>query len=388
MSSRGRGRGAALSVTLSAAWLLVGGAPTAQARTDVGAVPLVNYSSDEGLGMGVNGALFFRAPEYRPYRYGLSLNLFFTTRSIQDHMLRFDAPHFLGSAYRPTLMVRFERDPIRPYYGVGNDTSIDHTLDKATMRALYLHTLVQPQSALTVKRYLANDWEIAVTALGMWQRIEKAPTSLLARDAPIGVDGGVLTELSAELAYDSRDAEASPTAGFYGELVGRAGQLSAQHAYAGGALVARSYVSPFGTPALTVATRFDVDALAGDVPFTRLATFAGRPPLAGIGGAQSLRGIPRYLYIGKVKVIGNLELRSRVHRFRPGDHTLDLILVGFADAGRVWADYHLDDRLWRIHSAAGGGVRVAWEQDYLIRVDVAFSREGSSGLYIDFAQCF
>lgn len=355
---------------------------------DVGGVPLVNYSSDEGVGMGVNGALFLRAPDYQPYRYGWSLNVFFTTRSIQDHMLRFDAPHFLGSAYRPTLMLRFERDPVRPYYGIGNNTAIDHALDRPAMRALYLHTMVQPQSAFTLKRYLDGNWEIAGTLLAAWLRIDKAPTSLLARDAPVGAGGGFLSELSAELAYDSRDHETSPTSGIYAGLVGRAGQLSAAHAYAGGALVARGYLSPFGTPALTIAARFDIDALAGAVPFTRLGTFAGRPPLAGIGGAQSLRGIPRYLYIGKIKTIGNVELRSRIRRFRPGDHTLDLILVAFADAGRVWADFRADDRLWRIHAAAGGGVRVAWEQDYLIRVDFARAAEGSSGLYVDFAQCF
>jgi outer membrane protein assembly factor BamA len=211
---------------------------------------------------------------------------------------------------------------------------------------------------------------------------------LLVQQQPVGAQGGFLTELSAEVAYDSRDSEASPTTGLFAEFLARGGQLSGTHAYGGFALVARKYVSPFGTPALTVATRFDLDTLFGEVPFTRLGTFAGRPPLAGIGGSQSLRGIPRYLYIGKIKALGNVELRSRLHRFHPGDHTLDVIVAGFVDVGRVWSGNAESDRLWHIHGAAGGGFRIGWEEDYVVRFDYARSRDGQSGMYIDFSQAF
>jgi outer membrane protein assembly factor BamA len=362
-------------------------AGTAQGRVDVGAVPLINYTSDEGAGLGANAALFFRDPAIRPYRYALALSIFFTTRSIQDHMLRFDAPFFLGSQYRPTFMVRFERDPVRPYYGIGNDTRIDKSLAPSARDALYEHTFVQPQSALTLKRTLGEGWELATTLLGALTRIEADASTLLFQQKPTGYTGGFLTELAAEVAYDSRDSEAAPTRGVYAELVARGGQQAGNAFYAGGALVARGYVSPWGTPALTLAARFDLDVLAGDVPFTRLGTFAGRPPVAGIGGSQSLRGIPRYLYIGKVKTLGNFEARSRVHRFCPGDHTLDLMLAGFVDTGRVWTGSGAVGP-WRLHGAAGGGLRVGWEEDYVIRLDYARAFEGSSGLYLDFSQAF
>jgi len=353
----------------------------------VGAVPLINYTSDEGAGLGANAALFFRDPVIKPYRYAIALSVFFTTRSIQDHMLRFDAPFFLGSLYRPTFMVRFERDPVLPYYGIGNDTQIDRSLAPQARAALYEHTFVQPQSALTLKRTLGEGWELASTLLGALTRIDADPSTLLVQQRPVGSSGGFLTELTAELAYDSRDSEAAPTRGVYAELVARGGQQAGSAFYAGGALVARGYVSPWGTPALTFAARFDLDVLAGDVPFTRLGTFAGRPPLAGIGGSQSLRGIPRYLYIGKIKTLGNLEARSRLFRFCPGDHTLDVMAAGFVDTGRVWTG-HGDMGPWRLHGAAGGGLRVGWEEDYVIRLDYARAFEGTSGLYLDFSQAF
>jgi len=362
--------------------------PRAHARVDVGAVPLVNYTTDEGAGLGANAALFFRDPVIKPYRYALALNLFFTTRNIQDHMVRFDAPFFLGSAYRPTFMIRFERDPVRPYYGISNDARIDKSLPSDARATLYQHLFVQPQSALTVKRTLGRGWEVATTLLGAVTRIETASTSLLAQQRPTGFQGGVLTELTVEIAYDTRDSEAAPTRGLYAELIARGGQQSATDLYGGGALVARGYWSPWSTPAFTLAGRFDLDVLEGNVPFTRLATFAGRPPLAGIGGSQSLRGIPRYLYIGKIKTLGNLEARSRLCRFEPGDHTLDLMLAAFVDTGRVWTGHEEDDPLFHLHGASGGGVRLGWEEDYVLRLDYARAFEGSSGLYLDFSQAF
>jgi len=77
-------------MTLAVAAALAAGAPgAAGARVDVGALPLVNYSTDEGAGLGVNGALFFRAPEVKPYRYALSLNLAIWVGSeMEEFMIR------------------------------------------------------------------------------------------------------------------------------------------------------------------------------------------------------------------------------------------------------------------------------------------------------------
>jgi outer membrane protein assembly factor BamA len=286
------------------------------------------------------------------------------------------------------LLVRFERDPVRPYYGIGNQTLIDGTLRGAERRARYLHTLMQPQATLTVERPIGGGFEIAAAVLGAYQQIETSPQSLLALEAPVGVDGGVLAEVTAEVALDTRDNEASPISGAYVELIGRAGQLAGKHLYGGGALVARGYISPFGSAALTVATRFDVDLLLGEVPFTRLGTFAGRPPVAGLGGATSMRGLPRFLLIGNLKALGNLELRSRLRRFRPGEHTLDVAVAGFVDAGRVWAGSDRGLPFTNLHATVGGGVRLAWEEDYVVRLDVGRSFEGFTGVYLDFAQAF
>jgi hemolysin activation/secretion protein len=141
-----------------------------------------------------------------------------------------------------------------------------------------------------------------------------------------------------------------------------------------------------------VALRGVFDAMAGDVPFTELQLFGGRGavPLTGLGGARSIRGLPRLHYIGKVKALANVELRSRVLRFTPGSSTLDFWLVGFVDAGRVWTDLTelLTRPAGRIHGSAGGGLRLAWVEDYVVRVDYGWSNEGTTGLYIGFEQTF
>jgi hypothetical protein len=78
---------ALLCLSLAAAPDVAATPPEPPDRLDVGVLPLVNYSSDTGVGFGAMGALYFRAEGYKPYRYGLRAQLFATTGGVQDHQL-------------------------------------------------------------------------------------------------------------------------------------------------------------------------------------------------------------------------------------------------------------------------------------------------------------
>ena len=93
-------------------------------------------------------------------------------------------------------------------------------------------------------------------------------------------------------------------------------------------------------------------------PFYELAryddTFA-------LGGQNGVRGVPGQRYYGKVKIFGNVEVRSQLIQFKLFKKELTLGVAAFFDAGRAWAEWarhpELDGRGWGIKYGTGGGVR-------------------------------
>lgn len=92
-----------------------------------------------------------------------------------------------------------------------------------------------------------------------------------------------------------------------------------------------------------IALRAGGKKLFGDFPYFDAAF---------IGGSSSLRAIDRQQYAGDASVYGNAELRVPVAQF-PLILPLDVGLIGFADAGRVYVN---GDSPGGWHSAAGGGL--------------------------------
>lgn len=371
---------------------LLATAPVAQApapatRVELGALPLVNYDADFGVGLGGNVAAFWRREGFAPYQYALALNVFFTAQGAQTHLLSGDAPNLWGTGWRPRFYLYLFREPVRPYYGIGNEVPVSARDAERADPARYSFEMTQPRLTLALERQLGGPWKAdAAVSTGKFS-LAYGPGSLLAEQAPAGARGGWYDEVQVSASYDTRDTEASTTRGQYHALAVRAGHIG-RAGYLGTTATARGYVSPFGTPLLVLAGRVVVDALAGDVPFLELANFGGVAGVAGIGSLNTVRGLPRMLYIGKLKAMGNLELRSRLLHFEPGTHRLDVWAVGFGDAGRVWRDWRLDDDAGRVHVSYGGGLRLAWEEDYVLRADVGFSPEGTLGFYVNFLQLF
>jgi hypothetical protein len=361
-------------------------------RVDVGALPLFNYNSDLGFGAGLNVGLFGRDDRRRPYAWALSAQGFVSTGGFQRHYVKLDVPDAAGSAFRPILLVGYLADTNRPYYGIGNATSAPPPGDPAYDRHLYAFDLSSLFVQLVVDRKLWGPLRTALLYQFRTLDVGVYPGSVLAADRPLGSQGGIEGQLGLELVWDSRDLEASPTRGWYHTLAGRVAHpaLGSDFTYWGGTAIARGYFAPASLgPRLVLAGRLVADLLGGDVPVDELGNFGGRERIEGLGGSWSLRGLPRYRYLGEVKVLSNAELRSRLLRLHPrGRHTLDLWAVGFLDAGRVWARYADDGPTWNVHTGAGGGLRVAWEEDYVVRLDVAASDEGTRGIYLEFNQLF
>ena len=120
------------------AWLalLVAFPLRAETGWSVQGLPLISYSTDEGLGYGVRLQLVDHGTgEQQPYRYAVTAQFYQTTKRIAYHQLSIDAPGFLRSRNRFELELGWNIYKFFPYYGLGNSSRYEEQLDTCAERA-------------------------------------------------------------------------------------------------------------------------------------------------------------------------------------------------------------------------------------------------------------
>ncbi len=359
-------------------------------RTDFVLVPYGNYSSDMGLGLGLNTAIYLREAGWVPYRYSLRGQIYGNFGGMQNHALYFDAPQLWGSEWRSLANVGYFREAAHPFYGVGNSTSA--VVSPGLTRREDLTMDVRSwHGAVSAQRSVNKVWKFGMEYAMRLSSVDADPRSLLRRRQPVGDHGGFISQFEVEFDYDTRDLEMSPTRGVLGTVALRgASRLSgSEFRYAGLTLAMHGYKALFDLgPRLVVAGRIVFDGLIGGVPVELLPQFGGHVrALEGVGGAVSVRGLERFRYTGKVRMLANGEVRSRLARWHYGVRPVDLFIAGFCDVGRVWAEWAPDGPLFKVHPSVGGGVRLAYVEDYLLRFDAGYSETGL-GMYVEFGQAF
>jgi hypothetical protein len=158
-----------------------------------------------------------------------------------------------------------------------------------------------------------------------------------------------------------------------------------------GATANLRFYQPVFTERLVAAARLFVDVMGGDVPVFLLSSFGGVEWLdgwGGIGGVYTARGILKNRLQGQVKALANGELRWRFLSVAPGNQHLDFTLIAFVDAGQAWVDPRFADGGIPSYGG-GGGLRIAWENDFILRLDYGYSpSDSTSGFYLDFGHLF
>lgn len=367
-----------------AALLLGAGAAAAASRPyeSVGwrltAIPIVNFSSDDGAGYGARANLYAYDGHTVPYVRAWTLQAFFTTRGTWTHRLQLDLPTF-GPRCRVEVDAVYERDEHANYYGALSSHAVDALLgpadeDTRTRRTTFRHTY--PSLQATAVQHLRLPWRVRGGLRVQHDGVEpNAPDgSLLELLAPLGTDGGLLVQASLALQYDSRDDYTSSTRGRFEEAsveydIGAGGDYDGMRL----ALEHRHFL-PVGN-ALVLAHRVRADLTLGDVPFYALPELGGSETLRGQLAAR-LRGQGRLLASAEGRWLG-VALSQRQHAYLGG--------LLFVDAGQVFtrsAGPSLDG--W--HAGLGAGLRLQW-QSTTVRADTGFA-EGRTGIYVTFGQVF
>ncbi len=222
--------------------------------------------------------------------------------------------------------------------------------------------------------------------------------------SPDQINGGSNTLLKVGLIYDTRDNEPNPMKGMWTEaqLIWSPAFLgSTSMSYLRFVLTQRQYFTIVPED-LNFAYRLSYQAkLGGEMPYYMLPFVFNSPPSwtrDGMGGSKTMRGILRNRVVGEDYLLANIELRWKFLYFNAFNQNFYLALSGFMDGGMVTGKYNIDtsgvpadgmhffpDDAEKFHLSAGGGLHIAWNQNFIIAVDYGRAldnRDGLSGLYI------
>jgi outer membrane protein assembly factor BamA len=363
-------------------------------ETEFTVVPFVGGNSDMGFGGGYVASLARLEPELEPYLYRLetagtmTIGRTGTDRvrpQYADVYLLFSFPNIIEDRLGLDIRLSYTLEANLKYYGLGNASSVpegfgatdsyfEHSRTHPTLRMTWQYRL-KPFAVSWGASYTQNWFEVPEGTLlaDEMQSPEPSVRSLLGEAKPHGTP-----EISLAVALDTRDDQVSPVHGFYIaerlDLVpGTFGAADYRYARLGTSVHAFVPILPRDRR-LVLALRAANDLLFGDSPFYELPRF---DDTFAIGGSKGVRGVPAQRYYGKVKALANVELRSELFSARIFGDERRFGLVGFADFGRVWADYQrrpeLDGDGLGLKYGVGGGLRMASGETFVLRLDVAWS---------------
>jgi hypothetical protein len=367
-------------------------------KWEIAGIPALNYDADEGFGYGAIIEIYNHGNgSSKPYAFTLQPNVFLTTGGRRDASLFFDAPDLLPGAWRITANIAREQQLATPYYGLGNDTEYDERLESAPNDYYYrfgrtrrvLSADLQHPIGNSPVRFLVGTSVSTVT-------LDPSPfdsgTTLLQSDMAANPSPlhGWYNALRGGLVWDSRDREIGTRRGAWTEvLVQRYDKvLGSERSYTRWTVTDRRYWPV--SPRLTFAQRLLLQGVEGNVPVHDISTIqTSFKNQEGLGGAKSVRGLPRNRYQGKGLLLGNAELRWRAAEFRALRSPAYVVLSGFADAGRVWADdIVITEALTDLRLGYGGGVRLGLGSSFVVAVDVGHSSQSTAPVYIGLGYLF
>jgi outer membrane protein assembly factor BamA len=348
-----------------------------------------------------------------PYVYRLEFATTTTLKSesgtlkvpFQDDYVLLSLPHLLHHVMALDLRASFTREATQKYYGIGNATSIPsgRSLDDPS----YEYTRTHPTMRAEGRVRVAGPFWVLLWLSYTQNWLDVPPDTKLALDATKGAPAvrsliptldthGVMT-FSYGVAFDTRNDKVSPTRGQYHETridLSPGGTTAIPHHWGAWDTSAHWYF-PIGADGSAFALRLVSDLKFGDAPFYELYRFdqTGAVGTGAFGGPSGVRGVPAQRYGGKIKFIGNLEVRKMLFRFRFLSKDNGFGVVAFFDTGRVFATYEshpeLDGTSLGLKLGAGAGLRLVAGKSFVLRADVGWSPDARPiSAYVAAGQAF
>lgn len=365
-------------------------------QLEISGLPALNFDADEGFGYGVIMALYDYAGNAHPYRYTLQPTLFLTTHGRRDLTLFYDAPSVLPAGWRLSGYLGREQQLSTPYYGIGDNTTYSPSLEQGGSPYYYRYGRLRLSASGDAQHGLGRSPAHVLVGFGIsHDHIHAVPfdsgTTLLQVQLAGATDTtGWTNYVRVGLGWDTRDREIGTHSGSWAEVLAQRSTklLGASYDFMRLTATVREYV-PLGDR-VTLADRLLVQDVSGNAPFYELAAVE-TPYKAqdGLGGASTIRGVPKDRYIGKSMALSNTELRWRAADFGLLGRPSSLTLSTFLDAGRVWQDGIDATTLTEgIHAGYGAGARLGFGSSFVVALDVGHSRDATAPIYIGLGYLF
>jgi hypothetical protein len=370
-----------------------------------GGVPALNYDADNGFGFGIIGTFFYYDGVTRPYRVALTLQLFMTSKLVQDHNMVLDWLRVADLPLRLWMRAGYLQSLTQNYCGLGGDVSCDPAVAEAVARArgltgseeidtfarrFYQRRFISPHATILARYALAQAparFEITGGYRGFgfipgtWDDEDNDgkpdlfpyPGSLYDKDFP-GGEAGFDSVVQLGFMVDSRDNEPAPTEGVWleGSIRAASGLIGSTWDWAGANLTLRGYTPVTPDRKLVLANRLVLDGIIGDPPIQELARAGGSFDYYLFGGSEAGRGIRVQRYLGKLRAFNQTELRWRFLDVEFLEQRFGFTTAAFVDAGIVGKELGNPGPMDPL-AGFGGALRLSWNENFIIRLDVGFS---------------
>ena len=376
--------------------------PPAHRDWEFAGLPAFNFDSDEGFGYGVALEIYAygQGAQHEPYFLTFQPQILLSTKGRRDFTIFFDSPYVLPDGWRLTAFIGSERHTATPYYGRGNDSQYDEGSDRIDGPNPHFYRFGRTRNQITfdLQRTLVGSSLRMLVGGGSGRvTLDLIPhdegTTLLATELATSgepLPGGWTNFLRGGLVWDTRDREVGPRQGVWSEfLLTRASEtLAGDYSFTQWTLTDRRYHS-LGER-IVLANRLLLQGTSGEAPFYELQQVRDSYRTnEGLGGAKTLRGIPKNRHTGRGMFLWNAELRWRATEFQTFDRDFHLVVSGFVDSGRVWAGgVKLDEVFSDLHHGFGGGIRVGMGDNFVVALDVGHSDEATAPIYIGLGYLF
>jgi hypothetical protein len=390
-----------------------------------GALPAVSYDSDLGFQYGalVNLYLYGDGSRFPKYDHSLYLELSTYTKGTTIARLRYDSERLIPNV-RTTLDISYITDQMSDFYGYNGYQSVyNPTLVTSSNRLFYKNEKDMFRAKADFQGYFGdsklgwvagytfyhfkmdtvNNTKLGITKTGETLFEKYKDWGLINQtEAP----GGSINYFKIGLKYDSRDQLACPMKGVFTEAVIQTAPkfLNQTFPHTKLAIIHRQYFTL--AKDLSFAYRLDYQMSVGNnhVPYYAqpllITSYLIAATNQGLGGKSSIRGILRNRVIGDDVGFGNFEFRYKFLRFELLKQNFYVGTNVFFDTGIILkpidinfatvsasdkASYFNDYSSGKFHSSAGIGLKIGWNENFVISADFgkAFDKQdGNTGSYI------
>ena len=380
----------------------------------ISGLPALNYNSDDGFGYGVIGTVYHYDNIQKPYKNALTFRIFMTTENIHAHQIYWDSLKFLQLPLRLQFRLGYFSTVSKTFCGFGSNVSCSETdaelkADELNLKkdsserekyisSYYKKRFISPESSLSL-RWLLVEKPYKLELTGSWygyyyfpgdvNESGPFPNSLYSKYYPEG-EKGISSIFQMGIMYDTRDNEPAPKSGLWIEssIRNSSGVLGSNWDYTGINFILRSYTPLSNSKSTVLANRFISDFLIGDNILSEHLSIAGNSEqlIPVFGGQYIGRGIRDQRYIGKVKILNQTELRFKLTDFNISTQKFVISALTFLDLGLISYNYDsIKDEFNSVNTGFGGGLRIIWNNNFIIRFDMGLSNKEdyTPGIYIN-----